>query len=187
MKKLIVALIAIITVNSTIAQTKWEVDKTHSSVDFSITHLLISEVSGNFKNFKVTAIADDDFKNPTFEATIDPSSINTNNEMRDNHLKANDFFDAKNHKKISFTSTSFKQIDDKKFELMGNITVKGITKPITFSGKLNGIVKDPRSGKLKAGLKLTTELNREMFNIGKGMNSISDEVEVTIRLEMNKQ
>lgn len=187
MRQIILTFIAILSINSAIAQTKWNVDKSHSSIDFSITHLLISEVSGNFKDFEITATSEDEFKNPTFEATINASSIDTNNKMRDNHLKAKDFFDTKNYEKITFKSTSFRQIDDKKFELIGDITIKGITKSITFLGKLNGIIKDPRSGKTKAGLKLTTELNRDAYNIGKGTSSISDDVEVTIRLEMNKK
>lgn len=186
MKKIIITLIAVVGMFTANAQNTWKVDASHSSVGFSLTHLLISEVTGDFKTFDVTATASDKFEQPSFMATIDAATINTNNGMRDEHLRDADFFDTAKHKNITFKSTSFKQIDDKRFEVMGKMTIKGITKEIRFTGKLNGVVTDPRSKKQKAGLKLTGSINREDFNIGKGMSSISDEVEITIRLEMNK-
>lgn len=185
MKKLILTLILLVTLYAN-AQTTWKVDKAHSSITFSVSHFMISEVTGNFGKFDITATANEKFESPSFDVTIDASTINTNQTGRDNHLKSADFFDVAKHANIVFKSTGFKSLEDKRFETTGNITIKGITKEIVFKGKLNGII-EGREGKKKAGLKLTTTIKREDFNVGKGMNPVGKEVFVTINIEMNQQ
>jgi polyisoprenoid-binding protein YceI len=185
MKKLILALIILVTLNTN-AQTTWKVDNAHSSITFSVSHFMISEVTGNFGKFDITATANKKFESPVFEVTIDAATINTNQSRRDNHLKSADFFDVAKHANIIFKSSSFKNLEGKEFETAGNITIKGITKEVVFKGKLNGVI-DTKSGKKKAGLKLTSIIKREDFNVGKGMNPVGKDVSVTINIEMNQQ
>ena len=188
MKKIILTITALIAlVISTNAQSTWKVDKSHSSINFSVSHFMISEVTGNFGNFDITASANDKFENPTFNVTINASTINTNQKSRDNHLRSPDFFNVKKHQNITFKSSSYKQLENGKFETIGKITINGVTKETIFTGKLNGVIKDNRSGKYKAGLKLKTTIKRKNFNLGKGMSSIGKDVEVIINIEMNQQ
>lgn len=186
MKKIVLTLIAFITLANVYAQTTWKVDKAHSSITFSVSHFMISEVTGNFGKFDITAMSNEKFEEPKFDVSIDVSTINTNQSGRDNHLKAADFFDAANHANIVFKSNSFKQLEGNEFETTGEITIKGITKEVVFKGKLNGII-EGREGKKKAGLKLTSVIKREDFNVGKGMNPIGKDVAVTVNIEMNEQ
>lgn len=187
MKKNIFTLLALIILASTNAQTTWKVDGAHSSVNFSVSHFMISEVTGNFGNFDMTATSNDKFEKPVFQVTIDAATINTNNEGRDKHLKSPDFFNVEKNPKIVFKSTSYKQLEDSNFSTTGDITINGKTEVITFTGKLNGIIKNSKSGKQKAGLKLSTTIKRENFNLGNGMSPIGKDVVVTVNLEMNEQ
>ncbi len=184
MKTLFLSLILFVTVSIN-AQEKWTLDASHSSINFAVSHLIISETTGSFDAFDITAITETDFTNPTFEVTIKTTSINTKNERRDNHLRADDFFGAEKHPDITFKSTSFKKTGDKTFSVEGNLSIKGITKKASFEGKLNGIAKTDYG--TKAGLKLTTVIKRAEFGVGESGGSIGDNVEVTIHLEMNKQ
>lgn len=186
MKKIVLTLIAFVALVNVHAQTTWKVDKAHSSITFSVSHFMISEVTGNFGKFDITAVSNEKFEAPAFEVSIDASTINTNQSGRDNHLKSADFFDVANHATIVFKSKSFKQLEGKEFETTGEITIKGVTKEIVFKGKLNGII-EGRGGKKKAGLKLTSVIKREEFNLGKGMKPIGNDVEVVVNIEMNEQ
>lgn len=183
MKKAIFTLAAIISLVTVSAQSTWKVDNAHSSINFSISHFMISEVTGNFGKFDIEAKANEKFESPTFSVTIYASSINTNNEDRDDHLRSEDFFNVENNPNITFKSASYEQIDDKKFNVTGNITINGKTEVVTFNGNLNGIIKDDDG--LKAGLKLTTTIARENFNLGERMSPLGKEVEIVINLEMN--
>ncbi|WP_435260807.1 YceI family protein [Tenacibaculum sp. nBUS_03] len=186
MKKIFIALILIFSINVANAQNAWKVDKAHSSITFSVSHFMISEVTGNFKSFDINAEANEKFEKPVFKVSINTASINTNQEGRDNHLKSPDFFNVKKNPTITFNSESFNDLKDGNFETNGTITINGIAKKISFNGKLNGIIK-ARSGKNKAGLKLTSTIKREDFNLGKGMSPIGKDVTVTINIEMNQQ
>ncbi len=167
------------------AQSTWKLDSGHSSINFSVSHLVISEITGSFDQFDITAITGDDFSNPKFDVSIKTASINTKNSQRDNHLRADDFFDAEKHPAITFKNSSVEKTGDKTFSVTGNLTIKGITKEVTFNGTLNGILKTDRGE--KAGLKLTTTINRTDFKVGGGMGSIGEDVMVVIHLEMKKQ
>ncbi len=169
------------------AQSTWKVDNAHSKVGFSIAHLMISEVEGQFGDFDIQATADDAFSNPDFSVDIKTASINTGNDRRDEHLRSADFFDATTHPSISFKTTSLEKTGDKTFKLTGDFTMHGVTKSITLDGKLNGIITDQRSQKLKAGLKLTGALDRLAFGVGSDTPTLGDEVGLTINLEMAQQ
>lgn len=183
MKNALIALFTLAAI-SIQAQATWKVDLGHSSINFAVSHMLISETTGHFEKFDIEAQSNEKLENPTVNVTIDAASINTNMSMRDDHLRAPDFFDVEKYPNIIFKSTSFEDMGDGKFKLMGDITIKDVTKPITFEGKLNGIIDNPHSGGKTAGLKLTTSVQRADFGVGEKGGSIGDEVEVTINLEM---
>ncbi len=186
MKKLLFMLCFLVGMTVT-AQSNWKIDKAHSNINFTVTHLLISEVTGSFGTFEIDAMADDPFNNPSFTVSIETASIHTGNERRDSDLKSEGWFGAETYPKIEFKSTSVEKTGDNTFNLIGDFTMHGITKSITLKGKLNGIITDRRSQKPKAGLKFTTSLKRSDFGVGGSMAPVSDEVEITINLEMAQQ
>ena len=169
------------------AQSTWKADNAHSKVGFSITHLMISEVEGHFGEFDIQATADEEFSKPDFTVDVKTASIDTDNDRRDEHLRSGDFFDAESHPSLIFKTTSFEKTGEKTFELTGDLTLHGVTKPVTLEGKLNGIITDQRSQKLKAGLKLTGTVDRLAFGVGSDTPTLGDEVEMTINLEMAQQ
>ncbi|MCW5515754.1 YceI family protein [Muriicola sp. Z0-33] len=170
-----------------VAQDTWKADGAHSKVGFAITHLMISEVEGQFGDFEITATADEAFSQPNFMVTIKTASIDTDNERRDNHLKSDDFFAAETHPEIIFKTMGYEKTGEKTFNLTGDLTMHGVTKEVTLNGRLNGIITDQRSQKLKAGLKLTGTVNRKDFGIGSKPFPLGDEVDMTIHLEMAQQ
>ncbi len=169
------------------AQTNWVVDKSHTKIGFAVDHLVISEVEGYFRTFdgKVTTKSDD-FQDAQIEFAVDISSINTDNKDRDNHLKSDDFFNADKYPKMTFKSTSFKKVKDKKYKLVGDLTIRNTTKRVELDATFNGIVKDPW-GNIKAGFKITGELNR--FDYGLKFNALTElggaVVGETVRLNIN--
>ena len=169
------------------AQSTWKSDGAHSKVGFAITHLMISEVEGHFSDFEITATASDTFDNAEFMVDIKTTSIDTDNTNRDNHLRSDDFFGAETHPAITFKSNTFEKTGDKTFKLTGDLSMHGVTKTVTLDGKVNGIITDQRSQKLKAGLKLTGTINRLDFGVGGETVSLGNDVDLTINLEMAQQ
>jgi polyisoprenoid-binding protein YceI len=165
MKKLL-SVAAIVFISTTLfAQTKWNVDNAHSNVRFNVTHLVISEVEGSFKKFNGAISAPNgDFTDAAVDFTVDISSINTDNEMRDKHLKGDDFFNAEKYPDMIFKSTSFKKVSGNKYQLKGNLTIRDVTKPVVFDVTYGGTVKDPW-GNIKAGFKATGTINRFDYNL----------------------
>jgi|SRR6185437_12791955 len=194
MKKLNLTALAFFVAIGAFAQTKtWSIDKSHSSVNFSVEHMVISQVPGQFKDFSGTATSTGaDFSNAQVDLTIQTASIFTDDEKRDGHLQSADFFDAAKFPQLTFKSTAFKKVDDKNYTLTGNLTMHGVTKPVTFSVKYNGTVKDPW-GKTRAGFKLAAKLNRKDFGLtwNKTMDAggvvVGDEVELTGNIEVVQQ
>lgn len=145
--------------------TKWSIDPMHSEVHFKIKHLLISTVTGSFKNFHGDLTTEsEDFEDAEIQFSIDVNSIDTGQEMRDTHLKSPEFFDAENYPQINFQSTSFKKEDDDHYLLIGNLTMKGITKQVAIEAEFGGLAKDQR-GNTKAGFEVTGTLNRKEFGL----------------------
>ena len=158
----ILVLFAVLSLN---AQTKWTVDKAHSKVQFTVTHLIISEVTGQFKSFDGNIESSkDDFTDAKVDFTMDVNSISTDNDARDKHLKSDDFFNAEKFPKITFKGKSFKKVDVKNYKLVGDFTIRDITKEITLDVIYNGSIKDPW-GNTKAGFKVKGEINRFDYNL----------------------
>lgn len=175
------------------AQTKWAVDAVHSKVGFSVEHLVISEVEGQFKKFDGSiASASPDFSNAQVNFTVDVNSVDTDNDMRDNHLKGEDFFDAAKFPSMSFKSTSFKKVSGNKYLLSGNLTLHGVTRPVKFNVVYGGIAKDGY-GNTKAGFKASAVINR--FDYGLKWNTLTEaggasvgkDVTLSLKLEFAQQ
>lgn len=167
----------------------WSLDKAHSKLGFSVTHLMVSTVDGSFKTVdaKITS-SKADFSDAAFELTADVNTIDTDNEQRDGHLKNPDYFDAAKFPTLTFKSTSIKKVADKKYKLTGNLTLHGVTKPVTLDLTLGGTGEHPYTKKTIAGFKATGTLKRSDFGIGAGTPGtvVSDEVELTANGEFSK-
>lgn len=190
MKTLAFTIAALLTLSAANAQT-WAVDKAHSKVGFSVTHLMLSEVDGNFKTFDAKLIsAKPDLSDAMIELTADINSINTENERRDGHLKTPDWFDAAKFPSLTFKSTSFKKVDGKKYKVTGDLTMHGVTKPVTLDAVLTGPVtmENPRGKQEKAGLKISGTIKRSDFGVGSSSTAVvSEEVEIKAAGEFVKQ
>ncbi len=175
------------------AQTKWTVDNTHSGIKFSVSHLVISEVEGSFKTFTGTlASTKDDFSGAAIEFSVDVNSISTDNDMRDKHLKSDDFFNAEKFPKLTFKSLSFKKLSAKTYELTGNLTMRDVTKKVKFNVVYGGTVKDPY-GNTKAGFKATATVNRLDYGLKwnklteAGGAVVGSDVTISINAEFAKE
>lgn len=148
------------------AAIHWEIDPAHSEVHFKIRHLLISNVTGAFNVFsgRMVTPAHDNFTDAYFTINIDVYSVDTNNRDRDEHLKSPDFFNADEHPEIIFRSKHFQHIKGDDYKLQGELTVKGITKDITFDVLFGGKAKDG-FGIDRAGFEITGTINRTDFGI----------------------
>ncbi|HTI58705.1 YceI family protein [Mucilaginibacter sp.] len=182
MKKLLLFAVMLLLQIALFAQTtRWKNDKMHSKLRFSVVHHLLSDVDGLFKNFDVTiTTTKPDFSDAVFELSADVSSINTEVEMRDNDLRSANFFDAAKYPTIIFKSSSIKADGANKYKLTGNLTMHGVTKPVTMDLWYRGTKENPNSKKNDAGFKLRGTLKRSDFNIGSGTPNVlvSDEVEI---------
>jgi polyisoprenoid-binding protein YceI len=192
MKKMFLIVAASLISLASYSQTTWTVDKSHSSIKFVVTHLVISEVEGSFKSYegKITSTSDD-FTNASINFSVDVNSINTESEKRDSHLKGTDFFDAEKFPQITFKSTSFKKVSGNKYELKGDFTMHGVTKPVVFNVVYGGTVKDPW-GNTKAGFKASTTINRFDYDLKwntmteAGGAVVGADVEISVKLELAK-
>lgn len=172
MKKLIVAAAILLSQSAVFAQTKWNVDPSHSSAKFTVTHLVISEVEGNFKKFNGTLTnTKPDFTDAAVDFSIDINSVDTDSEMRDKHLKGDDFFNAEKYPNMVFKSTSMKKLTGNKYALLGNLTIRNVTKPVKFDVTYGGTAKDGY-GNTKAGFKASTIINR--FDYGLKWNTATE-------------
>ena len=168
----------------------WNVDVVHSAVKFSVSHLVISETEGNFKTFTGSlSHTKDDLTDAKINFSVDVASINTDNSMRDEHLRGDDFFKAAEYPKMTFESISMVKKDKNKYLLTGNLTLRGVTKKVTFDVVYGGTAKDPY-GNTKAGFKATGKINR--FDYGLKWNALTEaggaavgnEVSITLNLEL---
>ncbi len=177
---------------STDTLTKWTIDTAHSEITFKVKHLVISTVTGKFKEFDASIETDNqDFENSkiTFAASIE--SIETGNEDRDNHLKSDDFFNAAEYPKMKFESTSFKKVGDGEYKLVGNLTIRGNTKEVELDAEYGGTVVDPY-GQTKAGFDVTGKINRKEFGLTwsavteAGSVVVSDEVKLNLNVQFTQ-
>ena len=159
----------------------WKNDDPHSQLGFTVKHLGISDVSGTFNDFDVNVTSSKpDFSDAVFELTAQVASIDTRVEARNGHLKSADFFDAAKYPTLSFKSTSLKKAGTNKYKLTGNLTLHGITKPVTMDLVYNGTIENPMSKKATAGFQVSGVIKRSDFNLGSGFPApmISDEVRI---------
>jgi polyisoprenoid-binding protein YceI len=173
--------------------TKWAVDPTHSEIGFKVKHMMFTNVSGKFQNFEASVEANEDnnFEDAKFRFSGSIDSISTGNDDRDTHLKSADFFDAEQFPKITFKSVSFAE-SGYGYELKGDLTLHGITKPVTLEAEFGGLMKDPW-GNTKAGFSLTGKINRKDWGLNwnaaleTGGVLVSEEVRLSIELQFIKQ
>ena len=150
----------------------WKIDSIHSEVKFKVKHLVVSTVTGQFNNFDAAIVSDnEDFTDARLTFEADVNSINTNNAMRDGHLKSPDFFDAQNHPKMTFVSKSFKKLSLNEYELTGDITIRGVTKEIALRVLYNGSAKD-MDGSNIAAFEVHGNINR--FDFGLEWNALTE-------------
>jgi polyisoprenoid-binding protein YceI len=189
MKTILSLAFALLFVSNAFAQATWEFDVSHSSINFSVSHMMVSETTGKFKKFdgKVVAKADD-FSGSTIEFTADIASVNTEDAKRDEHLQQPDWFDAAQFPKMSFKSKSFTKTADKKYKLVGDLTIHGITKEVTFDAELKGTGKNPYTKKDIAGFKVTGAVNRKDFGVGATTPAagVGEEIAVVCNFEIVK-
>ncbi|RXK60601.1 polyisoprenoid-binding protein [Lacibacter luteus] len=171
--------------------TKWTLDKSHSNVKFTVTHMVVSETEGSFKIFDGTVEhTKADWSDAKINFTVDINSINTDNEGRDKHLKGDDFFNAEKFPKATFVGKTFKPLGNNKYELTGDLTIRDVTKSVKFDVKFGGIATSSRGD--KAGFKATASINRFDYNLKwdrateAGGLVVGKDVELTVLLELNK-
>jgi polyisoprenoid-binding protein YceI len=165
----------------------WTIDPVHTHVGFVIKHMMVSKVRGRFTSFSGQIITAADPLDSSVTATVEVSSIDTDNEMRDNHIRSADFFDAENHPDMAFASTKVR-VEDGEFFIDGDLTIRGITKPVTLAVETPEFGPNPQGG-MKAGFSATTEVNRDDFGVsyngpipGGGM-ALGDKVQVVLDVE----
>jgi len=151
------------TSTSTLPAGTWTVDPAHSSVGFTVRHLMVSKVRGSFKDFSAEIVTAENPLESKVSATVQMASINTGEEARDQHLRTNDFFDIEKFPTMSFTSTGLEGAGSD-FKLRGDLTIKGVTRPVTFDLEVSGVEKDPW-GNTKTGFTLTGSILRKDFGM----------------------
>lgn len=189
MKKITLLATSLFLTFNVMAQATWNLDKAHSRLGFTITHLMISEVDGSFKNFSATiTAAKPDFSDAVFVVSADAASINTDNEKRDEHLRGADYFDAATYPSLTFRSTSIKKMSGANYALTGNLTMHGVTRVVKLTATLVGQGVHPYTRKNVAGFKVTGKVNRLDFGIGKetGTTTLGNEVTLIANGEFSK-
>ena len=175
---------------STQTISKWSIDPSHSEIHFKVKHLMINTVTGSFKKFEGSMeTSKEDLTDASISFTADVASIETGMEMRDTHLKSNDFFNAEKFPQLKFKSTSFEKIGDTIYLLKGNITIRETTKPIQLDVEYGGKMVD-FYGNTKAGFEITGKLKRKVFGLNwdavteAGGVVVSDEVKLVMNVQM---
>lgn len=177
----------------TATKTIWTIDPSHSEVQFKVKHLMVSTVTGMFTKYdgKVETVGDN-FENAHVSFQADVDSITTGMEQRDGHLKSGDFFDAANHPQITFESTEMTQTGDDTYSVKGNLTMRGVTKPVTLKAEYGGQMVD-FYGQTKAGFEISGVVKRKEFGLSwdavteAGGIVVSDDVRLVLNIQVTKQ
>lgn len=191
-KYLYTLLIALFVASTSLhAQSAWKVDTPHAKVTFSTVHNTISDVEGLFNSFDATITAsEENFSDAVLELTIDVASIDTEVEMRDDHLKSADFFHVEEYPTITYKSTSIEEAgEENTYKLSGDLTIHGVTKTVTMDLWYRGTIENPQNGDIVSGFQVTGSINRLDFNVGPDFpgSVISNEVEIKADGEFIKQ
>lgn len=191
MKKITFILSFLLLSIGAMAQTTWTADPYHSRLGFTVTHLGIADVPGHFDQYDVNITANKaDFSDAVVTLTVQTASINTRVEPRDNHLKSADFFDVAKYPTMTFKSTSIKKAGKDTYKLTGNLTLHGITKPVTVEMTYRGTTANPNAnGAPVAGIQIKGTIKRSDFGVGNGFPPpmISDEVIIKADGEFGKK
>lgn len=179
---------------TTTTTTTWKIDPMHSEIQFKVKHLMITTVTGYFKTFNLEVETEsDDFTTASkVEFTTDINTISTNNDQRDTHLKSTDFFDAEQYPQLTFSGHKYEKAGDDNYQLSGDLTIKGITKPMTVRVEYGGIVVDPY-GQTKAGFTVDGKISRKEFGLTwsavteAGQVVVSDEIRLHGEIQLIKQ
>jgi polyisoprenoid-binding protein YceI len=170
---------------------KWAIDPVHSHVGFSVRHMAVSKVRGEFKTFAGEIVTGENPLDSTVTATIDLGSIDTNNEQRDGHLRSADFFETDKHPQLTFASTGVRA-DGDGFIVDGDLTIKGVTKPVELKLEVNGF--GPAPAGTVAGFTATTEIDRRDFGVsfsgavpGTDVLMVANKVSITLEIEAGLQ
>ena len=189
MKKTFLLLTAAMFSIGAFAQSTWKNDPMHSKLGFTITHLSVSDVDGIFKDFSCTIVASKpDFSDAKFQLTVNTTSVNTDVDYRDKDLRSENYFDVAKFPTMTFTSTGISTVSTSHYKLSGNLTLHGVTKPVTMDLWYRGTITNPMSKKDDAGFKLSGTINRKDFGIAASAPNamLSEEVTVTANGEFAK-
>jgi polyisoprenoid-binding protein YceI len=185
MKKIVFACLTFICASAFILNEigKWSLDDSHSRLGFTINHRGITDVHGEFSKFQVNVTQpNSDFSDASIEMTAESKSINTGISMRDDHLRAEDYFHVDKFPTLTFKSTTVKKLKDNEYEIAGDFTMKGVTKKVKLTAIHTGTVKT--KGGQAAGLKISGVVKRSDYGVGEVGPGLSDEVKLTADLEI---
>jgi len=180
-----------ITTREIIPAGTWNIDPSHSSIEFRVKHMGIATVKGTFREFQGSIVAGEGPEAATVTGVIDVASVDTRENDRDAHLRSPDFFDAENHPQVTFAATRLRSVGDDQFEIDGELTIRGVTKPVRLVGEVQGSGVDPW-GNERLALELTGQISRGdygmTFNqvLGSGNLLVSDKVKLELQLETVK-
>lgn len=182
------------TVHDTLETTKrWNIDTAHTNINFTVPHMMISEVTGTFRQFEGNIVsAKDDFSDARIEVTIKASSINTENPDRDAHLRSADFFDSEKHPDVTFTSTKTDVKGSNALAIEGDLTIRGITKRVVLDAKFKGKAVNPW-GHVIAAFKASAVINRKEWGLRwntvleSGGFLVGEDIELTLNVEVVQQ
>lgn len=190
LKKLPIIIAALVIIAVGAQAETWKIDAIHSTIGFSVSHLVISKISGNFREFEGTIEFDGkNLAGGSVELTAMIASVDTDNEKRDGHLKSAEFFDGGEFPTMSFKSTSVEVGNGNEFKLIGDLTIKDVTKEVTFDCVLNGLINDPW-GDTRAGFSAKTTINRQDFGVSwnktldTGGFMVGNDVTISLDLEV---
>lgn len=191
-KRMIMLSLAVMLLGVPVQAADWDFDKAHSNISFSVRHMVISKIKGSFGDFEGQV----QFDGKSMEAgsaaiTIQVPSINTDNKDRDEHLQGPDFFDAVKYPTITFKSRKIIAGEDGAFTMIGDLTIKGVTREVKLDGEFNGVVEDPW-GNTRAGFSASTKINRQNFNVAwsnqlkDGSLIVGDDIDINMEIELVK-
>ncbi|WP_328615499.1 YceI family protein [Amycolatopsis sp. NBC_00355] len=165
----------------------WDIDPVHSNVTFTVRHLGVSKVRGRFDTVEGTIVTGDTVHKSSVTATIQATGVNTNNEQRDGHIRSADFLDADTHQTLTFASTGVRE-DDGEFFIDGDLTLHGVTKPVTLKAEIGGFGDHP-SGSKVLGVSAKTEISRAAFEVGPTIPGavVSDKITIELDIEAGQQ
>jgi polyisoprenoid-binding protein YceI len=192
LKRISLSLLVLLAVGSLAAADTWTFDKAHSKVGFAVRHMVISTITGSFGDYDGTVSVDGDkAETAVIDVTVKVASINTDNQQRDEHLRSADFFNVGQFPTMHFKSKKVTMRPDSTFAMVGDLTIKDVTKEVTLTGKFQGKIDDPW-GNTRAGFTASTTINRQDFHVSwsnvlkDGSLVVSNNVDINLEVELVK-